>query len=105
MPMYCFHCKSCKFNFEVLCHYDERSKQKCPECKKKKNVESVIGQVHILGPTDSKRGNMEWAGPYNFEKAQKESAAAREQAAAKGLSPYRNIDDITGGNNFDPGEW
>jgi hypothetical protein len=48
---------------------------------------------------------MEWAGPYNFYKAQNESAAAREAATKKGLSPYRNIDDITSGNNFDPGEW
>lgn len=105
MPMFCFHCKSCKFNFETLCTYEERSKQKCPECKKKKNVEAVLGTVHILGPTASKRMNMEWAGPYNFYKAQDESAAAREAATKKGLNPYRNIDDITSGNNFDPGQW
>ena len=48
---------------------------------------------------------MEWAGPYNFEKAQKESAAAREEAKAKGLNPYRNIDDISNGMNFDPSQW
>jgi putative FmdB family regulatory protein len=103
--MYCFHCKSCDLNFEVLCKFEERSKERCPQCKKKRGVEPVVGLFHILGPTASKKANMEWAGPYNFYKAQNESAAAREAATKKGLSPYRNIDDITSGNNFDPGEW
>jgi hypothetical protein len=104
--MYTFCCKNCKINFEELCKYEEISKMKCPQCNKKKGVSHLLsGAPCILGPTDSKRGNMEWAGPYNFEKAQKESAAAREQAVKKGLNPYRNIDDITSGGNFDPGQW
>jgi putative FmdB family regulatory protein len=103
--MYNFHCKKCELNFETLCRYEARDKVKCPQCNKKKGLENVIGGFHILGPTKSKRGDMEWAGPYNFEKAQIESSDAREQAVKKGIDPYRNIDDITSGNNFDPGKW
>lgn len=105
MPMYCFHCKSCEFNFEVLCSFNARSKQKCPECGKKKNVSQRIGQINILGPTSSKMDNFEYRAGYNLNKAQNESRAAQEEAASKGINGYRNIDDISSGTNFDPSQW
>lgn len=105
MPMYCFHCKSCEFNFEVLLSMKDKSKPKCPECGKKKAVDRLISQVNILGPTSSKMDNFEYRAGYNLNKAQNESRAAQEEAAKKGVSGYRNIDDISSGMNFDPGEW
>lgn len=103
--MYCFNCTKCKFNFEVLCEFENRKKQKCPQCKKKKDVENFLTTPNILGPTSSKMDNFGYRAGYNYDKAQKESSAAHELAAKKGTPGYRNIDDISSGMNFDPSAW
>jgi putative FmdB family regulatory protein len=106
MPTYCFRCKKCAGEFEIICKFVEReAKAFCQKCQTNEIEFFIDGCANILGPTDSKKGDIEWAGKYNFEKAQRESAAAREQAVEKGISPYRNIDDITSGENFDPSKW
>ena len=86
---------------------DSRKKVECPECNVLLGEEGQVfwNSPCILGPTSSKLDNFDWGAKHRFEKAQNESRSAQELAVSKGLSPYRNIDDISSGQNFDPTNW
>lgn len=86
---------------------DAKKDVKCPECNCPidENSQLFLTAPTILGVTSSKLDNFEWSAKHRFEKAQNESRVAREEAVSKGMSPYRNMDDISSGENFDPSNW
>ena len=105
MPCYDFKCDDCRIQFEEFCRkITDRESVVCPKCSKPVS-QMFLTAPCILGVTDSKKDNFEWFARHNFEKAQNESRTAQATAKAKGLDQYRNIDDITSGENFDPGNW
>jgi len=106
MPFYDFECRKCHLVFEDMCPYDEADIYpgvSCPKCgsKKKSRVFSACNiNVKFANPKDSSKwDNFSYRAGYNMEKAQNERRAA-EEATHMGRSPYRNIDDVSGGENF-----
>jgi putative FmdB family regulatory protein len=100
MPTYEFKCKkkTCGTVFSELCSFTEFDAGfpdvRCPECNGKK-VEIGLGCASALNSTD-KMNNFEYAAEKNMERAQGESAAARDEARKKGLrSPYADLPDFT----------
>jgi putative FmdB family regulatory protein len=106
MPEYEFCCvsKKCGNEFKALCSfqdYDEGFKNvKCPKCGKKKPKKVFsLNSVHFVGNPD-KMNNFEYAAHKNFDKAQQESAGARDEARKKGVvSPYADLPDFTNNGN------
>jgi putative FmdB family regulatory protein len=103
MPSFVFQCSKCQHVFEELCGVEDRKKVKCVKCRSKK-IQQVFTPPTIIG-TSSKMDNFDYAAQKNFDRAQGESRTAREEAAARELDPYRHIDDISSGTNFDPTKW
>ena len=106
MPEYSFRCtkKKCGHEFNSICSfrdYDEGFVNvECPECGKKKPKRILVfSAVHFVGSPD-KMNNFSYAAEKNFERAQQESANAREEAAKKGItSPYADLPDFTDNGN------
>jgi len=101
MPQYSFRCskKTCKHEFEELCSFSDFDlgfpNIKCPKCGKKK-PEKILNTIVHFGNNPDKMNNFEVAARRNMEKAQKESQAAREEGARRGIeNPYTELPDIT----------
>ena len=106
MPFYDFECHKCHQIFEDMCPYDEAGEYpgvSCPNCQsnKKSRIFSACNiNVKFSNPKDtSKWDNFSYRAGYNMEKAQNERRAAQE-ASHMGGRPYRNIDDLSSGDNF-----
>ncbi len=49
MPSYDYKCKHCQSGFLTVCKYEDRDKQKCPECKKKVKRQISAPTFHEKG--------------------------------------------------------
>lgn len=47
MPTYCYRCKNCNYEFEIMQSITASAKKKCPECKKMK-LQRLIGSGSAL---------------------------------------------------------
>jgi Zn finger protein HypA/HybF involved in hydrogenase expression len=109
-----FKCLECDLIYEELCLHDESEKYKnikCPKCKSKKKT-SVLTKVpgfSFANPVGTDRWNNEQKGhDYRFKYMQPRVKEERENAEKKshmGKDVYKNHDDISGGQHFDPKNW
>jgi putative FmdB family regulatory protein len=91
MPTYDFQCKKCQNIFDEICGFEE--KIPCPKCKSKRTE-----RLLTIGLPIGINGSFDFRAKTNYERATRESAAARE--AVKGKAAYKNIDDISRGMNY-----
>ena len=114
MPTFNFECKKCKHIYEELLikTYDDNREPevqakslKCPKCKSKAKIElPSLGSFNFSNPEGTDRWNSASQGhDYRYKHKAPGVAAQRENARKKshvGPTPYRNIDDISGGKYF-----
>lgn len=98
--MYDFKCSKCNKVFEELCELEETKKIKCQNCKSKKIIRLFSSPTVIFKEPKgtSKEDNFDYVAKWNYEKAVRESTAAKESSRVN--RPYRNIDDTHGGNKM-----
>lgn len=105
---YEFECKKCGANYEEFCTFDETGKYKgvkCPRCKSSKKIKLISGaNFSFSNPVGTDRWTSEAGGhDYRYNWNKPNVAKQRDMAAAAshvGPTPYRNIDDISSGENF-----
>ena len=97
MPIYRLECKECNLEFEVLCAFNKRSDQECPNCGKSENKQLMPKSFSIGGPTAAKMGRFNYRAGFNLEKAKGERRDA-EAGSHMGTDPYQQpgiaIDDL-----------
>lgn len=88
MPMYSYKCKKCGKDFETLCKFEERNKQKCEFCGSKK-LEMDFGSANFSfndPKGTSKFDSFSYRAGYNMEKAKAERRRAMD--ASGGVPAY-----------------
>lgn len=112
MPRYEFSCEKCNEVFDLWSSMAEKEKtvkkSKCPKCKSKKIVE-IMGapSVSFANPVGSDRWHSDSKGhdyrhKYNMDRkgGVRDQRKMAEEKSHMGKTPYRNIDDISGGKYF-----
>lgn len=109
MPIFVFKCgaESCGGVYEVLTKYDGTGKYrkvKCPVCgSKRKKQQTHTFAFNFGDPVGTNRWRShDYRFYHNLPNVKKQRANA--EAAAKGDSPYNEIDDVGTGKYFGPVE-
>jgi len=108
MPTYEFQCKKCEEIYEenVPMANEKYKGVKCPKCKsaRKERLYNRVASFSFTNPVGTDRWTSDAAGhDYRYKYSKKSVAEQRKYAehmSHVGPTPYRNIDDISSGENF-----
>lgn len=101
MPIYCFECKDCKYEYEILTNFDEKNEYPavfCPMCQSsnKYKIPALCGFTFTNPIGTDKHNNSH---DYRYYKKLEQIRAEKETASKKDAA-YREIDDISCGKYF-----